>query len=250
MKLANIYPVANQELYKDESYVMILAHLLKYYKPENFNPDSYIICDNGLYEEAQVSTDLEPIIQMVKASGIPVNEIIIPDVLNDVHANIALFETNLEVVKNHPELNFMFVAQANTPAELKIAIDYINQYVDTVPNLTVGFSKLSPMQRDSDEAIAVLKTCRYPIHVLGIKLSFDEVFKLKGIVRGVDSSHLAYIVKNESVVPVDPATYTRDGRRADGRGTAKDIELETDVLDSDKLRAFRDAIMPQLGFER
>lgn len=250
MKLANIYPVANQELYKDESYVMILAHLLKYYKPENFNPNAYVIMDNGLYEEAQVSTDLEPIVQMAKNSGINVNEIIVPDVLNECEANIKLFETNLHVIKAHPEMNFMFVLQSTTPAELKRAVDYINQYKDTVPNLTVGFSKLSPLDRMSDEVIDILKTCVYPIHVLGIMLSFAENEKLKTFVRGNDSSHLAYIVKNEDSVPADPLHYVRYGRRADGRGTERDIELETDVLDSNKLRAFRDAIMPQLGYER
>lgn len=251
MKLANIYPVANQELYKDESYVMILAHLLKYYKPENFNPNAYVIMDNGLYEEAQVSTDLEPIVQMAKKSGINVNEIIVPDVLNECEANIKLFETNLPVIKAHPEMNFMFVAQATTIAELKRAIDYINSYKDTVPNLAVGFSKLSPLDRLSDEVIAVLKTCVYPIHVLGVMLSFAENEKLKTFCRGNDTSHLAYMVKNEDSVPADPLHYTRSGRRADGRGVeGVDIELETDVLDSNKLRAFRDAIMPQLGYER
>ena len=50
--LANIYPVANKGLYKDEKYVMLLAHLLKYYKPEDFAEDSFLLLDNGLYEES------------------------------------------------------------------------------------------------------------------------------------------------------------------------------------------------------
>ena len=252
MKLANIYPVANADMYKDESYVMLLAHLLKYYKPEYFNESSYKIMDNGLYEELQVSTDVQAIIDKVEAAGLQVNEFIVPDVLNDVEANIKMFESNIPTIKKYiGKYNFMFVAQSITPEELKVAIDYINQYKDELPNLAVGFSKLTPMERDSDEAIEVLKTCVYPIHVLGIKLDFAEVMKLDGIVRGVDSSQLAYIVKNEAEVPADPAHYTRSGRREDGRGVeGVDVGLDTVVLDTDKLRAFRDAIMHQLGFER
>ena len=62
MQIANIYPVANQQLYKDEKYVMILAHLVKkgFYKPENFSEDQYIIMDNGLFEGEQVSTYFTP----------------------------------------------------------------------------------------------------------------------------------------------------------------------------------------------
>lgn len=37
LALANIYPTANQELYQDERYIMILSHLIKDYKPEYFN---------------------------------------------------------------------------------------------------------------------------------------------------------------------------------------------------------------------
>ena len=250
--LANIYPVANKGLYKDEKYVMLLAHLLKYYKPEDFAEDSFLILDNGLYEELQVSTDVQTIIDKAEAAGLPINEFIVPDVLNEVEANIKMFESNIPTIKKYiGKYNFMFVAQSTTPAELKRAIDYINQYKEELPNLSVGFSKLTPMQRDSDEVIEILKTCKYPIHVLGIKLDFAEVFKLKGLVRGVDSSQLPYIVKNESSIPADPAHYTRSGRREDGRGVeGVDIELETDVLDDKKLREYRDTIMPQLGFER
>lgn len=60
MKLANIYPIANQRNYEGESYVMILAHLVKegLYNPDVFCDKQYIIMDNGLYEGAQVSTSL------------------------------------------------------------------------------------------------------------------------------------------------------------------------------------------------
>ena len=51
MKIANIWPVYNQEMYAEEEYVMILAHLLKkgLYKPNCFSASSYIIMDNGLF---------------------------------------------------------------------------------------------------------------------------------------------------------------------------------------------------------
>lgn len=252
MKLANIYPVSNQDLYKEESYVMLLAHLLKYYNPANIKKDAYVILDNGLYEEAQISRDVQHIIDKAEAAKIPVNEFIVPDVLNDVEENIKLFERNISTIKKYVgKYNFMFVAQAKTEEELQRAVSYINQYKEELPNLTVGFSKLTPMQRDSDRAIQILKTCVYPIHILGIKLDFAEVDKLKEIARGVDTSQLAYIVKNEKNVPEDVAHYTRSGRREDGRGIeGKDIDLENDLLSSKKTKEFRDIIMPQLGFER
>lgn len=250
MKVANIYPVANQEFYKDEDYVMILAHLLKYYKRESFNPDAYIICDNGLYEEAQVSTSLQSVIDMIEASevGSLVNEIIVPDTANDIKDTIRLFEDNIETIKKYAtKYTFMFVSQATTYEELRYGINYINQYVDTIPNLSIGFSKLSPLDRASEEAVEIIKTAKYPVHCLGLKLSFGEMRNLVPYIRGCDSSQLAYIVKNEDTVPINAVDYVRDGRREDGRGTSKDIELETDVLDAAKTRLFRDAVMAQLA---
>lgn len=250
MRIANIYPVANQEFYKEEDYVMILAHLLKYYKRESFRPDAYIICDNGLYEEAQVSTSLQSVIDLIEASdvGSLVTEIIIPDTANDIKDTIRLFEENIETVKKYiGKYVFMFVAQATTYDELRYGINYINQYVGTIPNLSIGFSKLSPLDRASDEAVEIIKTAKYPVHCLGLKLSFGEMKKLAPYIRGCDSSQLAYIVKNEEAVPEDAVDYVRDGRREDGRGTIKDIELETDILDTEKTRQFRAAIMKQLA---
>lgn len=248
--IANIYPVANQDFYKDEKYVMILAHLLNYYHLESFNPEAYVICDNGLYEESQVSTSLQDVINMIEASevGSIVDEIIIPDTANDIKDTIRLFEENIDTVKKYiGKYNFMFVSQATTYEELRFGINYINQYVDTIPNLTIGFSKLSPLDRASDEAVEIIKTAKYPVHCLGLKLSFGEMKNIAPYVRGCDSSQLAYIVHNEDTVPESFTDYTRAGRREDGRGIeGKDIELETDVLDSMKLATFRDVAMKEL----
>lgn len=250
LTIANIYSVANQVNYRDEKYVMILSHLIKEYKPENFSKDAYILLDNSLYEEMQTSEDLQYFVDLAENSGIDVNEIIIPDTANDLKDTIRKFELNKDIVKKYiGKYNFMFVSQATTYEELQEGINYINQYKNELPNLSIGFSKLTPLERNSDEAIAILKTAEYPIHCLGIKTTFDELTKLKGIVRGSDSSQLYYIVKNESEVPADPLHYERDGRRADGRGTEKDIVLETDYVDPDKLKSFRDKILPQLGLK-
>lgn len=249
MKVANIYPVANQEFYKDEDYVMVLAHLLKYYKKESFNPNAYMICDNGLYEEAQVSTNLQSVIDMIEASeiGSLVNEIIIPDTANDIKDTIRLFEQSIPTIEKYRDkYTFMFVSQATTYDELRYGINYINQYVDLIPNLSIGFSKLSPLDRASEEAVEIIRTAKYPVHCLGLKLSFGELKEIAPYIRGCDSSQLAYIIKNEDVVPEDVVNYTRSGRREDGRGTEKDIELELDVLDTEKTRLFRDEAMEQL----
>lgn len=247
--VANIYPVANQDVYKDEKYIMLLAHLLKYYKKENLSEDSYRVIDNGLYEESQISTDVQYIIDKVEASEIDVDEFIVPDVLNEVDANIEMFKANLPTIRKYVgKYNFMFVAQSTTIEELKKAINFINSFHGELPNISVGFSKLSPLDRMDDEVIEIWKTCKYPIHVLGICTTWREVDKLKTFCRGNDTSQLVYMVKNETAIPEDPVDYTRSGRREDGRGVeGVDIELETDVLDSSRIREFREAVMPALG---
>lgn len=241
MKLANIYPVKNQQFYQGEEYVMILAHLVKkgLYNARNFNEHQYIIMDNGLYEEEQVSTGLEDVIMLAEKSGIPVNEIIVPDVLNEVSANIELFKKNEEVVRKYgSKYRFMFVAQAKNYEELSRAIDFINSYNDL--NLAVGISKLAPFNRSSSQAREIYKKCKYPIHLLGLKESFEELVGLEDLVRGCDSSQLAYIVKNEPSMPQDMLHYVRKGRRADGRGIeGVDIDLEHDELSNSRILSYR-----------
>ena len=217
MKIANIYPIANQLLYKDEEYVMILAHLVKenrYFK-ENFNyQGQYIIMDNGLFEKAQVSTSLLDCILLAERSGINVNEIIIPDAVNDSARTIELFLENLDtIIKYGDKYKFMFVAQSNNEHELAQMIDFINQYN---LNLSVGISKLCPFDRASDEAIQVYKSCKYPIHILGIKKTFaelDELAKIKQI-RGCDTSQLAFMDKNNAV-NANVHDYGREGEDID-----------------------------------
>ena len=229
MQIANIYSIKNQNFYRYEKFVMILAHLFKQYKPENFNNNQYIIMDNGLYEESQVSTKLQDIVDMADRADFKINELIVPDVLNDLHANIKMFEDNLLTIKKYDyRITFMFVAQAKNENELREAINYINQYYGEI-NLSVGISKLCPFDRASKEAIEIYKTCKFPIHFLGIKTTFEELLPVKDIIRSCDTSQLAYIAKNEKVVPDSVVHYKRSGRRSDGRGVeGVDIDLAND----------------------
>jgi hypothetical protein len=245
--IANIYPVSAQELYKDENYVMLLSFLAGEYKPENINPDAYVIMDNSLYEEQQNGMDQQYYIDLAETNRLRVDEFIVPDVLNDIEATIASFEANLPTIEKYKDkYNFMFVAQATTLEEQKRGIDYINQYADRLDNITVGISKLSILDRMDDELINILKTCKYPIHFLGVKLSFSELEKASAFVRGSDTQQLTYISKNEDIAPEDFYHYTRYGRREDGRGTERDVLLESDVLDIEKTKAFREEAMKQL----
>lgn len=197
MKIANIYPISNQEYYKNEDYVMILAHLVKdhCYKPEMFNKNQYIIMDNGLYEKEQVSTSLMDVINIAEYSGIPVKEIIIPDSANEWLKTINLFKENLETIKEwQHKYKFMFVAQATTTKELVTMFEFIHNYENL--NLSIGVSKLSPIDRNSAPARKLYKDSKFPIHMLGLKNSFKEVLPIKHLIRGCDSSQLAYIAKN------------------------------------------------------
>lgn len=228
MRIANIYPVANQLLYQDEQYVMILAHLVKAgkYHPENFNSyNQYVIMDNGLFEQAQVSTNLLECIKLAKESKINVDEIIIPDAINDSARTVELFLKNLKTIRAYKhDYKFMFVAQSRDERELEYMIDFINRYS---LNLSVGISKLCPFDRASDEAIRIYKKCRYPIHILGIKKTFAELDALARIeqIRGCDTSQLAFMDKNAwSVTVLDNVhDYVRDG---------EDIDLAKDTCDN------------------
>ena len=245
MKIANIYPVANQLLYKDEEYVMILAHLVKdnrYFK-ENFNyANQYVIMDNGLFEKAQVSTSLLDCILLAERSGIKVDEIIIPDAVNDPARTIELFLENLDTVVDYSdEFKFMFVAQANNEHELEQMIDFINSYN---LNLSVGISKLCPFDRASDEAIRIYKKCKHPIHLLGIKKTFAELDALTDIkqIRGCDTSQIAFMDKNKVVADVHD--YVRDGEDID---LAKDVCSNTNLI---RLKLEEQEILRKYGILR
>lgn len=246
MKIANIYPVTNQQLYKDEQYVMILAHLLKkgYYKAENFNEQQYIIMDNGLFEGEQVSTDLADLIRLAEDSGIPIKEIIVPDAVNDETKTKELFRQNLLTIQEWShKYTFMFVAQAKTYSELARNILFINQFEGAL-NLSVGISKLSPLDRADFKARQCYKHCKFPVHILGIKDSFKELEKIIGTpnVRGCDTSQLAYMVKNEGDTFFRPWTYSRktaeECNAVDPAEAA--IDLEHDALDMDTLKDLRE----------
>lgn len=230
MKIANIYPISNQQFYQNEQLVMILAHLVKkkLYKKSNFNNSQYVIMDNGLFEKQQISTDLQDCIDCAEKSGIYVNEIIIPDAVNDYLTTIELFEKNLPtILKYQHRYKFMFVAQARTTDELSIIMGYINKYKNL--NLSVGISKLAPFDRSCQSAIKLYKRCKFPIHFLGIKQSFSELDKVEDIIRSCDSSQLAFIAKNEKDIKnINTYSYIRKG---------VDIDLENDVLDNSLLNS-------------
>ena len=258
MQIANIYPIANQAMYKNERYVMILAHLVKkgLYKPESFNANQYIIMDNGLFEGEQVSTNLEDLIKLVEKSGIPVNEIIVPDVVNDAVRTKKLFKENLETVKKYGRrYKFMFVAQSRTYQELRNNILFINQYADHNLNLSVGISKLSPLDRADIKARKCYEHCKFPIHILGIKDSFDELQRLKNVpqIRGCDTSQLAFIAKNEGRVPIFLWEYSRSMRKEYHKEKGldvknMDIQLEHDMCDMDLLKKLKEAFDSEVNF--
>lgn len=243
MKIAHIFPIANQDLYEEESYVMILAHLVKkgLYDPKVFKESQYIIMDNGLYENEQVSTGLMDCIRIAEGSGIPVKEIIIPDAVNDLEETQRLFLENLPVVEQYQDkYTFMYVAQATTYKELAKEIEFINFYPF---NLSVGISKLTPLDRGAPEALKIYAQCKHPIHFLGIKKSFKEILPACGLIRGCDTSQIAFAAKNGSISSIlssklgDPVAYTRLG---------EDIDLEHDKCDGTDMRALRVLLNSQL----
>lgn len=241
-KIANIFPIANQKYYKNEIYVMILAHLLKdgLYNQKYFNKDNqYVILDNGLYEQSQVSNDLETYIQLAETCGINIHEIVIPDVMFNYEETIRLFEKNIETIKKwQHKYRFMFVAQALTYDELKKSIEYINRQPY---NLSIGIPKKCVIARDSVSAIELYKKCIHPIHLLGIKSSFAEILPVYKYIRSCDTSQLSFIAKNvdtDLLKSTDIVNYVRDG---------SDINLATDKVNNYDLEKLLD--MEREGFK-
>lgn len=197
MEIANIFPIKNQDLYKNEEYVMILAQLIKKYSKKYFKKNQYIILDNGLYEGAQVSTDLADLIMMAEDSGLPIKEIIIPDKFFDLKETKKLFLDNLSMIEsNSDRYSFMWVAQSKNIKEFKKAIKFINKF--NYLNLVVGIPKKAPFNRQSDKAIKIYKKCKFPIHFLGLtdEDPLEALFKVKDIVRSCDTSQICTMLKN------------------------------------------------------
>ena len=200
MRIANIFPIANQRLYKNEKYTMILAHLVQkgLYIREFFNSKSqYTIMDNGLFEKAQVSTNVLKCIEIAENSGIYVDEIIIPDSINDAKVTMELFMQNMNgIIQHNRKYRFMYVAQATTYEELAQQIQFISRYVGM--SLSVGISKLTPLDRADPRAIEIYKRCPFPIHFLGIKSTLNEILPVRHIIRGCDTSQIPFMAKNLS----------------------------------------------------
>lgn len=241
IKIANIYPVANQVLYKEESVVMILAHLLSAgkYNPAYFRGNKYIILDNGAFEGERTSSSLLTYIDLAKDSDIAVDEIVIPDMVGSTLETIRMFEDNLRHIKDHPEYNYMFVAQGTQPAELEFNISYINRYAGELDNLVVGIPKIYSPDRRLGSSIESYKKCLFPIHFLGIRTTFSELDGVKDLVRSCDTSQISYLAKNEST-DVDVWNYER---RVAARDKDKDVDLEVDYLDESKLLKLKDQVI-------
>lgn len=235
MTIANIWPVANQHLYQEEDYAMILAHLVKknLYSPSTFqDPAQHIIMDNGAFEGEQVSQNLSDLISLAENSGLPINEIVVPDEINNIARTYVLFHESLPAIRQwQNKYKFMVVAHATNFTELNLMIDYYNQFYGKL-NLVVGISKLTPLDRADEQAIEAYKKCKFPIHFLGIKKTFKELDKVKEIIRSCDTSQLAYMAKNGWEMKESVWDFVRTEQ-------GKDIDLEHDEINGGEARILR-----------
>lgn len=201
-KLANIYPIKNQKWYGLEHYVMILAHLAKkgLYDGKYFNEESYIIMDNGAFEKEEID-NLEELIDLSKKlceQRIFVDEIVIPDDVNDNDKSFNMFMNNLGIIKNHKEFNFMVVLHANDVNELNKRSKVINKICDHygIDNITIGLSKLDCYDRIDNDLRNFIAFCPFEVHLLGIKKDYMELLYMYREIRSCDSSHLVHNIKN------------------------------------------------------
>lgn len=197
MKIFNIYPIRNQDMYDNEDYAMILAHLLEKdkYDPNYFKHNFRVIMDNGVYENAKVSNRILSLIELANSSDILIDEIVIPDVIGDYVMSRKLYEENYQdMLANKDDYTFMYVAHASNIKELKDAVKMVNDEKEL--DLVLGIPKRCKFDRTSSEAIAVYKTCQVPIHFLGIKDSFAELEPVKNIIRSCDSVQMCYLTRD------------------------------------------------------
>lgn len=238
MKIFNIYPVKNQTAYAKEDYAMILAHLLKkgLYDYKLLNSNRYIIMDNGAYEDSKVSNSVFDLVSLVNRSNIVVDEIVIPDVIGDYEKTLQLYKDNYTgMYANRDDYNFMYVAHSRDYNDLKDAIEMVNN--ERYLHLTLGIPKHSKINRTSDEAIALYKTCKVPIHFLGINDSFAELNKVKNIIRSCDSVQLVYLARDHSVQDKDLIKQKRQDPV---------INLETDSVNENKLSMMKITVDKEL----
>ena len=208
MIICNIYPIKNQYMYKSEKMSMVLAHLVKkgYYKPKNFE-NSYVIMDNGLYEKQQVSTSLDDLIHIAVKSKIKVDEIVVPDVVNNSYSTYELFIKNLATMILHPQYTYMFVCQGENPREVATQIRMMNGLIelfnrkqglrDLKLKVSLAVSKLCDFNRDHPALIDAYQKSNLPIHFLGLKTSFSELEKVKNYIRSCDSCQLTHLMYND-----------------------------------------------------
>lgn len=236
MKICNIFPVKNQEQYKNEKYVMILAHILNAgkYSIENFKPnEQYIIMDNGLYEGMQLSRLVSGLIYLIESRNFPVNEIVVPDVMGNCNETIALFSQNIGTIARYSDkYRFMVVAHSVDFNEFKKFFEYISQFKGSL-NLSIGIPKRCPFDRTSNEAIELYKDCPFPIHFLGMKNeeTFESLEKVNDYVRSCDTSLSSIICKYHAkgVCENNADMFLKYNRPQN-----ETIDLERDMIDDDK----------------
>lgn len=199
MKIFNIYTVKNQHHYQQDDYAMILAHLLEknLYDYRNLNRNRYIIMDNGAYENARVSGSIKDLVNLIRQSKIVVDEIVIPDAIGDYETTKKLYFDNYSSMIDYDDYRYMYVAHASDLYELKDAIEMVNREERVA--LTLGIPKHCKFDRTCDEAIALYKTCKVPIHFLGINKSYSELSKVKNIIRSCDSVQLLYLARDSEL---------------------------------------------------
>ena len=198
MQICNIFPIKNQNMYKNEEYVMILAHLLRkgLYSPEHFKNAKWIIMDNGLFEGEQISSDLQDLVVLAnewKLKGIHIDEIVIPDVMGNMKKTKELYYRNFNTIKAHPEYTFQLVIQHSTIEEFYKMMEFAGKY--WLNNVSIGIPKLGIISRTSLEAVNEYKKTLMPIHFLGLKESFEELSLVKDIIRSCDTAQMSIAAK-------------------------------------------------------
>lgn len=192
MELALIPPINYlQNFCNLRNYHLVLPHLFSddfYYDFYSDQP-GHMILDNGIAEG--VAFDWSELFEIAESHS--VNEIVVPDVLNDAHATIERTKAFERIAKAHPEYGYIGVVQGKTKSDIAKCLtfmalqDWIN--VIALPRCLnrrdkhMRISILHQFERQLNDGFDA-------VHCLGMSNFLMEPVELRQcpLVRGLDTS--------------------------------------------------------------
>ncbi len=192
MKFAPILPIGMLEKHQTEDLLLVLPHLLQTsttYKEFHTKATNFKILDNGAAESRRVG-----ISELLDLAGeIEADEVVLPDVIGDMEATVAVFKS-LPTWVWDTDQKYQAVLQGKNVDELRKCLDLYEPKVGVIT--TIAFPRA--LNRDNpygrreaiNELYEEVHEYGFEIHCLGASHPADEAkeLALMGCVRSIDTS--------------------------------------------------------------